>query len=419
MLGREPQPFDIHWLTWNIIKNEPVGHSSLDATAKFLTENLYGDPEFAQKFAETEKRTEKYAKGVFDVFSVKGQERPQIRQRSGADDGGTGAAGLGPDAGRNPGGPTGPSAAAAGAGEISGQRYMPAGEAVQGAPKRYESVDSFREHWNSLGVRNMTDIRSKGAPDEHIRPSKIEVDKASRNKGLGTAFMQDLTEFADSQGMQIRLNPSDELGATSKGRLEKFYKRFGFVENKPGKNKDYAISERFYRPASQEQRFMPSGIDESTGLPLNNDGTVTVYHHTNKKSAQSIQSTGVLKSAGEPDVYVTTETNPVTGYGSDVVKINVDPSQLQIDDEFPGGRKDFRLSVGKPGGSIRVNVIQDPRFMPSPDSAMPGAYSFPGGYRALPGKAKGSFRIYGPAGSLLGIASSLDEAQRILRRKNK
>ena len=167
------------------------------------------------------------------------------------------------------------------------------------------------------------------------------------------------------------------------------------------------------------QRYMPAGIDESTGLPLNNDGTVTVYHHTNKKSAQSIQSTGVLKSAGEPDVYVTTETNPVTGYGSDVVKINVDPSQLQIDDEFPGGRKDFRLSVGKPGGSIRVNVIQDPRFMPSPDSAMPGAYSFPGGYRAIPGKAKGSLRIYGPAGSLIGIASSLDEAQRILRRKNK
>jgi hypothetical protein len=62
---------------------------------------------------------------------------------------------------------------------------------------------------------------------------------------------------------------------------------------------------------------------------------------------------------------------------------------------------------------------EDFRYMPSPDSAMPGAYSFPGGYRALPGKAKGSLRLYGPAGSLLGIASSLDEAQRILRRKNK
>jgi len=84
------------------------------------------------------------------------------------------------------------------------------------------------------------------------------------------------------------------------------------------------------------------------------------------------------------------------------------------------------------GGSESVSVgntvfVKDPvygkpedfRYMPSPDSAMPGAYSFPGGYRALPGKAKGSLRLYGPAGSLLGIASSLDEAQRILRRKNK
>ena len=58
-------------------------------------------------------------------------------------------------------------------------------------------------------------------------------------------------------------------------------------------------------------------------------------------------------------------------------------------------------------------------LMPSPDSAMPGAYSFPGGYRALPGKAKGSLRIYGPAGSLIGIAASLDEAQRIIRKKAK
>ncbi|HSG19198.1 MAG TPA: hypothetical protein VLA31_00380, partial [Burkholderiaceae bacterium] len=62
---------------------------------------------------------------------------------------------------------------------------------------------------------------------------------------------------------------------------------------------------------------------------------------------------------------------------------------------------------------------EDIRYMPQPDSSMPGAYTFTGGYRALPGKTKGSLRLYGPAGSLIGIASSLDEAQRILRRKAK
>jgi hypothetical protein len=76
-------------------------------------------------------------------------------------------------------------------------------------------------------------------------------------------------------------------------------------------------------------------------------------------------------------------------------------------------------SVGRMYSVIEPKRYMPADLMPSPDSAMPGAYSFPGGYRALPGKTKGSFRIYGPAGSLLGIASSLDEAQRILRRKNK
>ena len=35
-------------------------------------------------------------------------------------------------------------------------------------------------------------------------------------------------------------------------------------------------------------------IDQITGLPLNADGTVTLFHHTNTNAAQSIQKTGVL-----------------------------------------------------------------------------------------------------------------------------
>jgi GNAT superfamily N-acetyltransferase len=453
MLGREPQPFDIHWLTWNIIKNEPVGHSSLDATGKFLTENLYGDPQFAQKFADTEKRTEKYAKGVFDVFSVKGQERPQIRQRSSSQYAGSGEAGIRPDAVGLQGGSEGPSAAGT-AGEVGGeQRYMPAG--AEAAPKHYENVDSFRKHWNALGVRNMTDIRAKGTLYEHIRPSEIEVDKASRNKGLGTAFMEDLVAFADLTGKQIRINPSDELGATSKGRLEKFYKRFGFVENKPGKNKDYAISERFYRQPSSGERFMPASEDirfmpdysgehkapqRDYGAPLDNlkgvypddvygPNAAQYYGHssgdaTDKAAARIIQAT-----KGKPDAPVkvfraipksiqSNEINP----GDWITTIK---SYAVDHGEGPLGGDYKILEKTVPAGDLYTNgdsIFEfgyDPKFMPSPDSAMPGAYSFPGGYRALPGKAKGSFRIYGPAGSLLGIASSLDEAQRILRRKTK
>ena len=96
--------------------------------------------------------------------------------------------------------------------------------------------------------------------------------------------------------------------------------------------------------------------DEATGLALNPDGTVTVFHHTNKRAADAIRKSSELRSAAEPDVYVTTRAIADTGYGDTAVAIRVEPSRLSLDDEFPNGRRDFRLNVGKPRGSIRVKV---------------------------------------------------------------
>lgn len=107
--------------------------------------------------------------------------------------------------------------------------------------------------------------------------------------------------------------------------------------------------------------FQSQQMDEATGLPLNPDGTVTVYHHTSADKAKQITATGQLKSAAEPDVYVTTRRETDTGYGDTAVAIRVDPALLQIDDEFPDGRVDYRLSTGKPGGSIEVQVGEYPQ----------------------------------------------------------
>lgn len=99
-----------------------------------------------------------------------------------------------------------------------------------------------------------------------------------------------------------------------------------------------------------------SKIDQATGLPLNADGTVTLFHHTNKTAAEQITKTGKLKSAGEPSVYLTTQKTPDTGYGDVVVPVRVKPSLLNLDDEFPSGRMDFSIDTGKPKGSIPVTV---------------------------------------------------------------
>ena len=391
MLGREPQPFDIHWLTWNIIKNEPVGHSSLDATAKFLTENLYGDPEFAQKFAETEKRTEKYAKGVFDVFSVKGQERPQIRQRSGADDGGTGASGLGPDAGRNPGGPAGPSAAAAAAGEVGGQRYMPAGDrevtrSVNINDKTQDFTGQILRGEKVIETRDTLKNAMQGVLGQRIGLTRTGTGD-TKVVGYATVAKEPIvyrneSEFRRDQGKHL-VEPDSKYDI-KKGGVKYGYELTDVTPVEPFAPKSVS---RMYSVI--EPRYMPAG-DMATG--------------------RSVKDYGEAVDLFEKGYRI---------YGAPYDGME-DPIRLKKVTEIENYDPENLWAVPSKKIAAAISVRNMPAdLMPSPDSAMPGAYSFPGGYRALPGKAKGSFRIYGPAGSLLGIASSLDEAQRILRRKNK
>ena len=53
-----------------------------------------------------------------------------------------------------------------------------------------------------------------------------------RKQGVGTAIMRELCEFADRNAAEISLKPAskdDYAATTSRGRLVRFYKRFGFV----------------------------------------------------------------------------------------------------------------------------------------------------------------------------------------------
>ena len=89
-------------------------------------------------------------------------------------------------------------------------------------------------------------------------------------------------------------------------------------------------------------------------LDLPDDAMVTLYHGTTKAGAENIEKTGVLRSAGEPAVYLTTDPKG-GGYGDGtVVKVQIPRKLLEIDDEFPSGRADFRIDVGKPGGNVPV-----------------------------------------------------------------
>lgn len=88
-------------------------------------------------------------------------------------------------------------------------------------------------------------------------------------------------------------------------------------------------------------------IDPSMlGLKVNKDGTVSLYHGTTKSGAEDIVKNKVLKSAGEPNVYLTTAKNAGYGDGT-LVQVDVHPRFLNLDDEFPDGRMDFSMDAPK------------------------------------------------------------------------
>ena len=94
--------------------------------------------------------------------------------------------------------------------------------------------------------------------------------------------------------------------------------------------------------------------DDRFGLPLNDDGTVTLYHGTNEEGEAGIRSSGGLIGK-ENGVFLTTSKDDI-GFGSRIVEVTVDPDRLDIDDEFPDGRMDFRIAA-RPGELVTLNII--------------------------------------------------------------
>lgn len=106
------------------------------------------------------------------------------------------------------------------------------------------SVEDIRDKWKGR-VKTLF-INEEG---NTISLYSIIINKEDQGNGLGSQVLEDIINYADRAGKRIILSvgqPNDKHGTTSRGRLVKFYKRFGFIENK-GRNKDFSITAGMYR----------------------------------------------------------------------------------------------------------------------------------------------------------------------------
>jgi len=117
------------------------------------------------------------------------------------------------------------------------------------------------------------------------------------------------------------------------------------------------------RDAYMKQKL---GIEEKKpkltehGLPIDKHGNVRLWHGTTKENAEKILKEKILRSKGEPDIYFTTHPKEA-GYGSHHVGVDVPHHLLELDDEFPSGRMDFRINAPK-----KMLPIANPAIESSP-----------------------------------------------------
>jgi hypothetical protein len=167
----------------------------------------------------------------------------------------------------------------------------PMGLAVKGYGKGKEIADILDKKYG-----NNIDADISGS-SKGLTLDKIIVDKEKRNQGLGSSFLQDLTQYADSSQQPMSLTAAGDFGG-SKAKQIDLYKRFGFVENK-GKNKDYSISNNMYRNPIQGQVINNPNIN--TGL--SNNLADYVGSHTAPMKGESTAPLHDLASIYPEDIY--------------------------------------------------------------------------------------------------------------------
>ena len=108
------------------------------------------------------------------------------------------------------------------------------------------------------------------------------------------------------------------------------------------------------------QKFKPEkhlSFDTTLNVPINGDGTVTVYYHTTKAESLEINNKKVIPSNGKNRIYLTNESS-----GAEVLRqkgnfdqitdgstvlVYVTPDMLQVDNIYDNGRVDFYIPTAQ------------------------------------------------------------------------
>ena len=104
---------------------------------------------------------------------------------------------------------------------------------------------------------------------------------------------------------------------------------------------------------------------------------VKVYYRTNI-SPEEIKKSGFKSLENTQEIFVSNKKEgQVKGYGENVIELNVNPKDLRLDDEFPGGEQHFAIKKGMADKYFQaqkegqpVGEAVNPPAMPAPDASL-------------------------------------------------
>ncbi len=95
-------------------------------------------------------------------------------------------------------------------------------------------------------------------------------------------------------------------------------------------------------------------IFKNADSKVNDDATVTVYHHTKKDIKDLVYKTGGMKGAEDGVFFTTKKDGEAVTFGDDVISANIPIEMLDIDDDF-GDELHLRIPTDKIGQVVDVS----------------------------------------------------------------
>jgi len=176
--------------------------------------------------------------------------------------------------------------------------------------------------------------------------------KAIKNAFNRSGFESAEDIFAKAQRGELKQSQANAWAATPQDveKADKYAEKNGILPYVSAGNLELPLQ----TPKFSLKKVDKYGIDPAFNIPLNKDGTITVYYHTTKEGAQKANNEKSIQTNGKR-IYLTNESSGALVLENKgnfdqevdgaVVIMRLPPSMLQLDKAYADGRKDFYVPV--------------------------------------------------------------------------